>query len=748
MADNVEVAKAFVTIIPTMQGAQKTIADQLVPATTSAGEKAGTEGGKSTGLQFSGSMGSVIKGLAAGWTAKKLFGGLMDMGGEFDDLSDSISVATGKSGRDLDALTDTAREMTTEIPVSLSDAGDAVTSVSQRLGLTGKNLKTVAEQIAEVGRMTGQAVDLDSATGAMNAFGVAQDQVSTEMDKLFAVTQNTGIGFNDLLSTVQQNAPAMKNLGFSMDQTASLAGLLDKAGIDANSTMSSMSKGLVTMAKSGEKPADTFKRVTGQIQSLVDQGKTAQAINLASGIFGTRGATKFVAAVQSGAMKLDDLTSATQSASGGILKTAESTNDWAEKWQILKAKFDEFLQPLASGVFSAASTGMDALGTSLDWLSRNSDIAIPIIAGLGTIIIASLVPALWGAVTAMWATTAAMLANPVSWIIIGIGLLVAAIVALAMNWDAVWSGIQSVGQAVGDWFTGMWTGITGWFTNLWSGVVDWWTNLWNGLKANLLVILEAIGAFIIGGPIASAFVILFQKNQDFHDWAVNLWTGLMTWFRNVWNAVSAWWSGLWSGIGSVFSRIGSTFRSLWGTIAGWFTSAWNGVASAFGTVWSRISGFFSRAGTTVRSIWSGVVSFFSGIPGRISGFFSGLAGAISAPFRSAFNIIRSAWNSTIGGFGFTVPSWIPKVGGKSFRIPYLANGGTLISGGSVIVGEAGPELLTLPSGATVTPLTGDTTAAGTQTGGDIVIPVYIGGQRLEELVVTAQQRANYRNGGR
>jgi hypothetical protein len=32
--------------------------------------------------------------------------------------------------------------------------------------------------------------------------------------------------------------------------------------------------------------------------------------------------------------------------------------------------------------------------------------------------------------------------------------------------------------------------------------------------------------------------------------------------------------------------------------------------------------------------------------------------------------------------------------------------------------------------------------------GDIVIPVYIGGERIDELVVSATQRVNFRSGGR
>jgi hypothetical protein len=33
-------------------------------------------------------------------------------------------------------------------------------------------------------------------------------------------------------------------------------------------------------------------------------------------------------------------------------------------------------------------------------------------------------------------------------------------------------------------------------------------------------------------------------------------------------------------------------------------------------------------------------------------------------------------------------------------------------------------------------------------GGDIVIPVYVGGTLLDEVIVNAQQRANLRSGGR
>ena len=74
----------------------------------------------------------------------------------------------------------------------------------------------------------------------------------------------------------------------------------------------------------------------------------------------------------------------------------------------------------------------------------------------------------------------------------------------------------------------------------------------------------------------------------------------------------------------------------------------------------------------------------------------------------------------IGGLNhlsFDIPDWVPLLGGKKFginiptigKIPYLASGGVL-SQGSAVVGEAGPELLTMMgTKAVVQPLTSSTT---------------------------------------
>lgn len=68
------------------------------------------------------------------------------------------------------------------------------------------------------------------------------------------------------------------------------------------------------------------------------------------------------------------------------------------------------------------------------------------------------------------------------------------------------------------------------------------------------------------------------------------------------------------------------------------------------------------------------------------------------------------------------------------------SGGRLLGGG-----EAGSEAV-VGTSSLQNMITGAVAAAGA--GGDIVIPVYIGSERLETLVVKAQQVNNYRSGGR
>ena len=102
-------------------------------------------------------------------------------------------------------------------------------------------------------------------------------------------------------------------------------------------------------------------------------------------------------------------------------------------------------------------------------------------------------------------------------------------------------------------------------------------------------------------------------------------------------------------------------------------------------------------------VWGVIKQIVTGV----KSIMGGVVDALIAPFKAAFNGIARAWNNTIGKFSFTVPSWVPSIGGKGFSmpdIPYLADGGIVNQPTLAMIGEKGPEA--------VIPLTGRNAGAG------------------------------------
>lgn len=125
-------------------------------------------------------------------------------------------------------------------------------------------------------------------------------------------------------------------------------------------------------------------------------------------------------------------------------------------------------------------------------------------------------------------------------------------------------------------------------------------------------------------------------------------------------------------------------------------------------VWEALKEYFIN-------IWNAIVKAFEGIGKVFSSVFEGLKKAVLAIWNGLVDGIKSAINFILGGINtfiralnsIKIPDWVPGVGGMSLNvkeIPLLAAGGEITQAGKAIVGEAGPELLELPQGAKVKPL--------------------------------------------
>ncbi|HEY9413779.1 MAG TPA: hypothetical protein VIQ30_03390 [Pseudonocardia sp.] len=151
----------------------------------------------------------------------------------------------------------------------------------------------------------------------------------------------------------------------------------------------------------------------------------------------------------------------------------------------------------------------------------------------------------------------------------------------------------------------------------------------------------------------------------------------------------------------------------------WFSKAWR-------ASWSWI-----------KSAASNTWEFLKKIPGWIGTAFAKVAGFISTPYRKAFNLISDAWNATIGRLSWTVPSWIPGIGGNTISVPNLPH---FHAGVGRVPGAPGSETLAvLQAGERVS------SAAGA--GGGATLTIDSAGARLDDLLVEVLKKAIGKRGG-
>lgn len=662
MAEGATVANAFVQIMPSAQGATDAIAKAVVPDAQAAGDKAGAALGggiKDKALSlFGGLGGKLLAGLSVAAVAK----GLMDIGSEFDEMTDNIIVGTGASGEALDALCDSAKAIATTVPVSFADAGDIVQDLNTRMGMVGDDLEETGSRVAALGQIMGESVDLSKLTGSLNAFGVSNEEAAEKMDYLWGVSQATGMGFNELTGIIEAQAPVMQELGFSYEETANMAGLLDKAGMDSSGTMAKMSKALVNLAEPGQSAADAFNGVIGKMQGYIEAGDTASALDVAGKVFGTKGAAQFVGALQSGAFSLEEISDRALGASGDIMGTMEATADWPEKWELVKNKAKEALEPLGGALMEAAGQGLDALMGAVDALGGFLEENQPAVEAFGDLV---------GDVFGFVLETVGSVVGSVGSFLAELGeIFFGASDAAGVSCDDVVAAFQAAGDVVGSVFGAV------------SAVVS----------STLGGLAEVVGGFV--GLVGA----LFTGDLDAAGQAVGRIFG-----------------GIQDTVGGVMGAVGDVVSNIVDKVAS--ALGFSGVGDKVRSVFDGVRRFISDPLGTARDFVSGVVdkvkSFlgFSGLTNTVKGVFDTAKRFITDPINAARDAVKGAIDKILGFFNVKI-SWpkipLPHFGIRpegwhigmllegsipSLAIDWYAKGGVVDGAQLVGVGEAGPEAI-------------------------------------------------------
>lgn len=192
--------------------------------------------------------------------------------------------------------------------------------------------------------------------------------------------------------------------------------------------------------------------------------------------------------VRSAGARFDDLAESTDTAESrftGFYDTLGGTRD------AISALNDPSLS-LGDRLIALGQAGADLAGGFTEFV-------IPALKGLWTTLVETVIPA-------VWSFTTALLANPITWVVIGIIALIAIIVLLITHWDQV----KQVVTTVINWIRDRWNDLMGWF----AGVPGWFGRIFG-----------AIGD-AIGGAFKSAINWVIDRLNWFVDRANDLIYGI------------------------------------------------------------------------------------------------------------------------------------------------------------------------------------------------------------------------------
>lgn len=248
MAD-IEVARAVVTIVPSMEGAQKSITEQLTGAASTAGDKAGATAGSSfgsglkKGLAVAGAATAAVAGVTA--VAGKAFVGaasdVASYGDNIDKMSQKLGLSyegfqkwdyvLGQSGTDINSMQTGLKTLTNKLDDAKNGSKDAQDMFS-KLGISLDDINTMSREDLFGATITGfqkMADTTDRAALANDLFGKSGQNLTPlfnqsieDTQALMEATEKYGMimsddavkasaDFNDALDTMQRTLGGLKN---------------------------------------------------------------------------------------------------------------------------------------------------------------------------------------------------------------------------------------------------------------------------------------------------------------------------------------------------------------------------------------------------------------------------------------------------------------------------------------------------------------------------------------------------------
>ena len=549
----------------------------------------------------------------------------------------AIAQAATAAGADIKVTAGVVQESMNIWGKSLDSPQQAAAILVQTANASNASIEDMQQALATIGGPAGQAgmsMQVTSeAIGLLTNKGFSAAQAS--MDLGHAITQmmapsaiakkamnDLGISFTDAQGNMKKFPDILRDLNQALDKlnpaekaqklkamfgasgAQAILPLLDSVKNKTNDTKVSWD----AYAKAQEKAAGSTKKST---QSLKDQANEMQK-NVGSSIEQLGGNWE---SLRNKSMK------SFQGVNGSLIQNANKIMQWATTSNSGIAQFTRGFIGLSPSIGTAttsvglflrnAKTIAGTLSGGITGISNFIKVGVGIVqvasgAKTATAAFGALAESSKLASIAQWAFNSAILANPITWIVVGIAAVVA---GLALFFTKTKTGQQ------------MWSNFVSWLKNAWQSLVQVAQTVW------------------------SAIVQAFNTSVNAVKGA---WNGISSFFSSLWQGIVQVTKSIWSGLTQFFSQIANTVKNVWNVLASFFSGLWTGIISVAKVTWQGLVVVFKAIVTVVKAIWTPIRAFFSllwqGVLLVTKTVWNVIRTYISTVFKNIQTVIRAGMN--------------------------------------------------------------------------------------------------------
>ena len=372
VASGVEVARAYVAIIPKSDGTSAEVINSIVNPLSEGVGAAGEEAGSKFNTGLAGMLSKFAVPAAIG-TALVAVGKMgFDAYSEVESGMMNVITATGATGEAAAELENVYKNVASNVVGSFEDIGSAVGEVNTRFGLQGDELQTVSEQYMKFAKVNGVDVvnSIDQTQKALTAFGLSAEDAPGLLDAMTKAGQNTGVSMEDLQNGLVQNSATFQEMGLGINESIGFLSKLEMTGANSSTVMSGLRKAMKNATADGKPLNQALDELQDSIANGTDE---MDGLTMAYDLFGKSG-DQVYAAIKNGSLDFNELTASMENADGALDDVYNNTLTASEKMDLamqnIKIAGADLFAPIAESIATVmtdfvvplAQQGMQAIG--------------------------------------------------------------------------------------------------------------------------------------------------------------------------------------------------------------------------------------------------------------------------------------------------------------------------------------------------------------------------------------------------